>query len=152
MAKPKTPTPQGEYETPVQNWHELEWRPPNLLPDPVPDDGMVYRWVRYQTHGADDPANVSVRLREGWEPVRAEEQPAIQAVSDKVEDGTLKIGGLMLCKMPAARAQARDRYFAKQAAAQQAAVDNDVMRENNPRMPMLRPERKSSINFGGKFV
>jgi hypothetical protein len=125
------------------------WAPPTLLPDPKPQAGWDYRWIRIATQGQNDPMNISSKLREGWEPVRASDHPEIQTYIDP--NGQFKdnivIGGLMLCKTPTEMVEQRDAWFRKQAETQMQSVDNNFLRENDPRMPLFA-DRKSSVSFG----
>ena len=125
------------------------WAPPTLLPDPFPEPGYVFRWVRVSTLGTKDPMNVSAKLREGWEPVKASDHPEVHL--DIVEDGRFKdnivVGGLMLCKIPAEFVEQRNAYYTGQADAQMKSVDNNFMRENDPRMPLFA-DKKSKVSFG----
>jgi hypothetical protein len=126
-----------------------QWMPAELLPEPDKQPGYEYRWVRVSTLNAADPRNVSGKLREGWEPVGIEEQPKFQLMTDpnsRYKDN-IEIGGLLLCKTPVEFVAQRDAHFAKQAQAQMDAVDNTMMRQSDPRMPMFK-ERKSSTSFG----
>ena len=126
-----------------------QWMPAELLPEPDKQPGYEYRWVRVSTLNAADPRNVSGKLREGWEPVGIEEQPKFQLMVDpssRYKDN-IEIGGLLLCKTPSEFVKQRDEYFAKQSQAQMDAVDNTMMRQSDPRMPMFK-ERKSSTSFG----
>jgi hypothetical protein len=125
------------------------WAPASLLPDPTPEQGYVFRWVRMSTMNQADPTNISAKLREGWEPVKASAHPEIQLAaveSDKHRDNIV-IGGLMLCKIPTEMAEDRDAYYRTQAENQMHAVDNTFMRENDPRMPLFA-EKKSKVTFG----
>jgi hypothetical protein len=88
-------------------------------------------------------------MREGWEPVKAVDHPELM-LEGNAKTGNVEIGGLMLCKMPRERAQARDEYYAKQAQSQMESVDNSFMRNNDPRMPLFA-DRKSSTSRGGGF-
>jgi hypothetical protein len=126
-----------------------QWMPAELLPEPDKQFGYEYRWIRVSTLNAADPRNVSGKLREGWEPVGIEEQPKFQLMVDpssRYKDN-IEIGGLLLCKTPSEFVKQRDEYFAKQSQAQMDAVDNTMMRQSDPRMPMFK-ERKSSTSFG----
>lgn len=126
------------------------WAPPNLLPDPNPQDGYKFRWVRTSTLGVADPTNVSAKLREGWEPVKAADHPELQLMSDpnsRFKDG-VEIGGLLLCKIANDIVQQRDQYHAELAARQMESVDNNLMRESDPRMPISKPERSTRVSFG----
>lgn len=126
-----------------------QWMPPQLLPDPNPEEGYAFRWIRISSLGKDDATNISGKLREGWEPVRASDHPEIRlfgSTNGKFPD-SIEVGGLLLCKTPVEFTQQRDAYYRQQAEAQMASVDNTYMRENDPRMPMFK-ERKSTVTFG----
>lgn len=122
---------------------------PQLLPDPTPEAGYAYRWVRIATQGKDDPTNISGKLREGWEPVRASDHPEIRLFGQSEGNfpDSIQIGGLMLCKTPVEFVRQRAAYYQKQTDAQMQSVDNTYMRENDPRMPMFK-ERRSEVTFG----
>ena len=120
--------------------------PPSNLPDPTPEPGYLYRWVATHVMGQSDPTNVSKKMREGWEPVKAADHPELQLFGN--QSGNVEIGGLMLCKMSIEKAQARDEYYNRQAQNQMDSVDNHFMRNNDPRMPLFS-ERSSSTSRGG---
>jgi hypothetical protein len=125
------------------------WKPPELLPEPDKQPGFAYRWIRVATNGQADPRNLSAKLREGWEPVRAEEQPKFDMLVDpnsRYKDN-IEIGGLLLCKTPAEFVDQRSVYYSKQTQAQTDAVDNNLMRQSDPRMPLFK-ENKSSSSVG----
>ena len=123
--------------------------PPTALPDPTPEPGYVYRWVATHVLGQHEPTNVSRKFRDGWEPVKAVDHPELMIVGSE-KTGNVEIGGLMLCKMPAERARARDDYYEQQAQNQMESVDNHFMRNNNPMMPLFA-EKKSSVSRGAGF-
>jgi hypothetical protein len=123
--------------------------PAELLPEPDKQAGYAYRWVRTSTLNTADPRNLSAKLREGWEPVSIEEQPKFQLLVDpnsRFKDN-IEIGGLLLCKTPIEFVTQRNAYYAKQSDAQTDAVDNNLMRQSDPRMPLFN-ERKSTTSFG----
>ena len=127
----------------------LKWTPPQLLPDPEPEPGYAFRWIRLSTLSNPDPSNISAKLREGWEPVKANTQPKLFAMSNpnsRFPDG-VEIGGLLLCKTPVELTEQRNAYYQQQADAQMNSVDNNFMRENDPRMPLFS-DRKSKVTFG----
>ena len=110
---------------------------------------IAYRWIRVSTLNTSDPRNLSSKIREGWEPVALEEQPKFRLLADpqsRYKDN-IEIGGLLLCKTPEEFIEQRDEYYAKQTQAQTEAVDNNLMRQSDPRMPIFK-ERKSSTSFG----
>ena len=124
-----------------------DYRPPSQLPDPDPIPGYVYRWVRKTTRGQMDEINFGQRRSEGWEPVSPEEQPGlVQKMYGTPGSGLIEIGGLVLCKAPRERIEARARYFTEKARAAQEAVDRQMMKEQDPRMPILKPERTSRVS------
>jgi len=126
-----------------------QWMPPELLPEPDKQAGYAYRWIRVSMLNQPDPRNLSSKMREGWEPVRIEEQPKFKLLLDpnsRFKDN-IEIGGLLLCKTPEEFVDQRSEYYQKQTAAQTEAVDNNLMRQNDPRMPLFN-ERKSSSSFG----
>lgn len=128
---------------------EINWTPPALLPEPVQDPDYVYRWVRVSAMGVDDPMNINGKRREGFEPVMPEEQPHITSIRDPRSPfkNAIEIGGLLLCKAPRRMMEQREKYFADLTRKQQAAVDHNLMRENDARMPLFK-ESKSNTTFG----
>ena len=126
-----------------------QWMPPELLPEPDKQAGYAYRWIRVSMLNQADPRNLSAKLREGWEPVRVEEQPKYKLLVDpnsRFQDN-IEIGGLLLCKAPEEFVTQRAKYYSNQTQAQTEAVDNNLMRQSDPRMPLFK-ERKSSTSFG----
>lgn len=128
---------------------KMTWKPPSLLPDPKPNPDWEYRWVRTHIFGDADHANVSVRAREGWVPVKPEEVPEVaKELVGAAPKATVEIGGQMLCKMPKEMAEARTEYYANLTRRQEESVDNNLMRESNPRMPLDRPSKRTKVTFG----
>jgi hypothetical protein len=138
-----------DLETREQTTRKRSWQRPELLPSPEPEDGYKFHWVRVSTQGQVDATNVSSKIREGWEPVKASDHPEITMVSvenERFKDNVV-IGGLMLCKAPIEMVDERNDYYNQQAKAQMESVDNNLMRENDPRMPLFN-ERKTKVTFG----
>ena len=126
------------------------WQPPSLLDAPDAPEGYVYRWIRESMVGQEDKANMSKRIREGWEPVRAEDHPEFEAptVEDGKHAGVIGEGGLILAKMPIEIVEQRREYYRKMASDQMEAVDSNLMRESDSRMPISKPNRKTQVTFG----
>ncbi|NBS24516.1 MAG: hypothetical protein EBS78_11240 [Altererythrobacter sp.] len=125
------------------------WARPELLPTPNPEKGYVFRWIRTSIMGQFDPTNTSAKFREGWVPVKAEDHPEMQIFSDpqsRFKDN-VEVGGLVLCKAPQEMVDQRNEWYDQQAKSQMDAVDNTLMKTNDPRMPLFN-ERKSSVSFG----
>ena len=146
MAENKTPR---SLETRTETLRPQQWAPAELLPEPDKQPGFAYRWIRVSTLNNADPRNLSAKLREGWEPVKLQEQPKFQLLIDpnsRFKDN-VEVGGLLLCKTPLEFVDQRNEYYSKQADGQMQAVDNNLMRQNDPRMPLFN-ERKSTASFG----
>lgn len=125
------------------------WTRPEVLPSPNPEPGYEFRWIRVSSQGTTDATNVSSKLREGWEPVKASDHPEITLVTienDRFKDNVV-IGGLLLCKAPVELIEERSDYYKQQTRNQMESVDNNLMRENDPRMPLFH-ERKTKVTFG----
>jgi hypothetical protein len=125
------------------------WQRPEVLPTPEPEDGYAFRWVRVSMLGQVDATNVSSKLREGWEPVRAEDYPQFTVLNveqERFADNIVQ-GGLMLCKAPQEIVDERTEHYEQQSRNQIQSVDNNLMRENDARMPLFN-ERKTKVTFG----
>ena len=138
-----------ELESRATSERPKQWMPPELLPEPDKQAGFAYRWIRVSTLNNADPRNLSAKLREGWEPVKLSEQPKFQLLIDpnsRFKDN-IEIGGLLLCKTPKEFVEQRNEYYQRQTQAQTEAVDNNLMRQSDARMPIFK-ERKSTTSFG----
>jgi hypothetical protein len=146
MAENRTPR---EIQTRNADERPKQWQVPELLPEPDKQAGYAYRWIRISTLNNVDPRNLSAKLREGWEPVKSEEQPKFQLLVDpnsRFKD-SIEIGGLLLCKTPIEFVEQRNAHYSNLTQSQTEAVDNNLMRQSDPRMPIFN-ERKSSSSFG----
>lgn len=127
------------------------WAPPSRLDAPKAPPGYVHRWIRISVRGEDDKTNAYQRLREGWEPVRADEYPEFHApvIDEGKYTGIIGNGGLMLCRIPVETANERSAYYGTRAREQMVAVDEDLMKDQHPSMPISR-SRQSRVSFGGR--
>lgn len=127
------------------------WAPPSHLEAPKPPAGYVHRWIRVAMRGEEDKMNVNSKLREGWEPVRADEYPDFEApvIDDGRYAGVIGQGGLMLCRLPVETAHERSAYYGNRTREQMVAVDQDLMKEQHPSMP-IHQSRQSRVSFGGR--
>ena len=127
------------------------WVPPSSLDAPPAPDGFRYRWIRAESVGFQDTKNISSRIREGYELVRAEE---VENASDfpVVDEGRYKgvvgVGGLLLAKVPIEIAKQRQQYMTDRHKQKTEALDNDLMKEQDNRMP-INIDRQSRVTFGG---
>lgn len=138
-----------ELDTRTEAERPKQWVRPETLPQPDKQPGYAYRWVRVSMMNQADARNISSKLREGWEPVRIEEQPKFQLLVDpnsRFKDN-IEVAGLLLCKMPSEFVEQRKEYFEGQTQAQAESVDNNFMRESDSRMPLFK-ERKATTSFG----
>lgn len=125
------------------------WKPAALLPQPDPQAGYEFRYVRVGANGSADLINYSKRKREGWEPVKLKDHPELDVVTDvgsRFPEG-VEIGGLLLCKNAVENVAARKEHYADIANQQMNSVDETYLRQNDPRMPLMKPERRSRTTF-----
>ncbi len=132
-----------ELETREQAVRRKSWTPPSTLPNPIKEDGYAYRYIRQSILGQPDDRNMMSKQDEGWVPVKREDHPELQ-FSGKTS-GLVEIGGLVLCKTPTEFVEQRNEWFRRHTDDQSNAVDANLMRENDPRMPMFS-ERKSTTS------
>jgi len=128
------------------------WAPPSMLEAPPAPDGFSHRWIRAETRGFDDQKNLSAKMREGWELVRADEYPDFElpVISSGKYEGVFGVGGLILARLPEETAREREDYFRTRSNEQMQAVDADLMRENqHSTMTINKPDRQSRVTFGG---
>ena len=149
MADERTPRSHDSRAEDVRESND-SWVPSSILPTPDPQDGWVFRWVRTSAMGQSDNTNVSQKFRDGWIAVEAEEHPELHIQSDINSrfKGNIEVGGLLLCKAPKEKMDARNAHYQDLAEKQMESVDNNYMRENDPRMPLLRPEKSTRTTFG----
>jgi hypothetical protein len=129
---------------------ELLYVPPNQLDAPKAKPGIVHRWVRVSLMGVDDDKNLSLRRREGWEPVRQEEHPEFlgSVHSEGRFSGVVGVGDLILMKWTEEGLAAKRRYVESKTDRLQSALDSSLFREQDPRMP-ITVDRKSRVSTGG---
>ena len=148
MTDTRTPRKSATRETETRR---KPWAPPSHLSAPEAPEGFVHRWVRVAMRGEEDKMNVTSKLREGWEPVRKDEYPDYEAptIDDGRYAGVIGQGGLMLCRMPEQTARERNEYYGGRTREQMTAVDQDLMKEQHPSMP-IHNDRQSRVTFGGR--
>ena len=138
-----------DVETRATQERPKQWKAPEILPQINKEEGYSYRFIRTSTMGVPDAKNVSAKFREGWEPVKASDHPEAFAMSDpnsQFED-SIEIGGLLLCKTDEELTKQRDEYYSQKTGQVMESVDNNFMRDQDPRMPLFN-ERKSKTTFG----
>jgi len=138
-----------ELETRSEVERPKSWQPASALPEPDKQPGYDYRWIRVASMGQQDAKNVSAKLREGWEPVRIEEQPKFKFLTDANSQfkDNIEIAGLLLCKIPSEFMVQRKEHFTKVTRDNIQAVDSNFMRESDARMPLFN-EKRSTTSFG----
>jgi hypothetical protein len=126
------------------------WTPPSSLDAPPAPTGFRHRWIRAETMGFDDTKNMAAQLRSGWELVRADEYPDgnYPTMDEGKYAGVIGVGGLLLARIPEEIAKSREAYFAKQTKDRDDAVNNDLMKEQHPSMP-INTDRQTRVTFGG---
>ena len=126
------------------------WTPPSSLDAPPAPDGFRHRWIRAESLGFNDTKNISGRLRSGYELVRADEyeDSDYPVITDGKHAGVIGVGGLMLARVPEEIAKQRQEYMTNRHQDRSDAVENDLMKEQDSRMP-INVERQSRVTFGG---
>ena len=125
------------------------WRAPDVLPTPDARAGWAHRWVRISTLGTADPSNISAKLREGYEPCKAEDYPELMlhAATEGRFKGNIEVGGLLLCRIPEEFMVQRSQHYDGQNKAQVESVDNSFLRQSDARMPLFA-EKSTKVSFG----
>ena len=138
-------------DTRVKTQRKRVWQRPSSLDAPPAPDGYIHRWIRSEVQGFQDTKNVINRLREGYELVRADEYPDwhLPTIEDGKHAGVIGVGGLLLARIPEENIAQRNDYYAGLTKDQITAVDNDLMKDAHPSMPISKPERQSRVTFGG---
>ena len=126
------------------------WTPPSSLDAPPAPDGFHHRWIRSETMGFDDTKNMAGKLRSGYELVRADEYPDqdYPVLDQGKYKGVIGVGGLLLARISTELVKSREEYFNKLTKARDEAVDNDLMKEQHPGMP-INNDRQTRVTFGG---
>ena len=137
-------------QTRVKEERKKVWTPPSSLDAPPAPDGYKHRWLRAESMGFDDTSNMSAKLRSGYELVRADQYPDANypTVQDGKYKGVIGVGGLLLARIPEEIVESRKEYFAKQTKDKVDAIENDLMKEQHPSMP-INNERQTRVTFGG---
>jgi hypothetical protein len=138
-----------ELDTRAEMQRPTSWQAPETLPSPNPRPGISHRWVRTSMGGQSDVQNVSSKLREGYEPVKAEDYPEMMmhASAEGRFKGNIEVGGLVLCSIPSEFLVQRDAHFARINKATMESVDNNFMKDNDPRMSKFS-EKSTKVTFG----
>ena len=143
--------PSRESETREKVSRRKPWAPPSQLDAPPAPAGFKHRWIRAETVGQPDNKNVSARLREGWEFVRANEYPELEwpTIDSGKWNGVIAVGGLMLARIPEETIAERNSYFNQLTKDKDDAIANDPLKDQHPSMPVSN-ESRSRVSFGGK--
>ena len=137
-------------QTRVKQEKPKVWAPPSSLDAPPAPDGYRHRWIRAESMGFDDTKNMSGKIRSGWDLVRGDEYPDYDypTVNDGKYAGVIGVGGLVLARIPEELAKQREAYYAQMNADRNEALENDLMKEQHPSMP-INQERQTRVTFGG---
>ena len=137
-------------ETRTKTERPKEYKPPSSLDAPPAPDGFRHRWIRAESMGFNDTKNIHGRLRSGYELVRADEydDDTYPTVLDGKHAGVIGVGGLLLARIPEELAQQRMDYQRRQTEGQDEAIENDLLRDQDKRMP-ISVDRNSKHTFGG---
>jgi hypothetical protein len=137
-------------QTRVKQERPKVWTPPSSLDAPPAPDGYRHRWIRAESMGQDDTKNMSGKIRSGWDLVRSDEYPDYDypTVNDGKYAGVIGVGGLVLARIPEELAKQREAYFNQMTQDRNEALENDVLKEQHPSMP-INQDRQTRVTFGG---
>ena len=150
MEKDKTIKTSRASQTRAKQEKPKVWTPPSSLDAPPAPDGYRHRWIRAESMGFDDTKNMSGKVRSGWDLVRADEYPEhdYPSVNEGRYAGVIGVGGLVLARIPEELAKQREAYFQQMTQDRNDALDNDVLKEQHPSMP-INQDRQTRVTFGG---
>ena len=137
-------------QTRVKQERPKVWTPPSSLDAPPAPDGYRHRWIRAESMGQDDTKNMSGKIRSGWDLVRGDEYPDYDypTVNDGKYAGVIGVGGLVLARIPEELAKQREAYYNQMTQDRNEALENDVLKEQHPSMP-INQDRQTRVTFGG---
>ena len=137
-------------QTRVKEERPKVWTPPSSLDAPPAPDGSRHRWIRAESMGQDDSRNMSGKIRSGWDLVRSDEYPDedYPTVAEGKHAGVIGVGGLLLARIPEELAKQREAYYQQMNADRNEALENDLMKEQHPSMP-INQDRQTRVTFGG---
>jgi hypothetical protein len=149
MTKENIKTPRAS-QTRTAEKRPTTWTPPSSLDAPPAPAGFRHRWIRTEVLGFDDTKNMSGKIRSGWELVRADEYPdtVYPEIKDGKYSGVIGVGGLVLARIPEEVAKSREAYFNKQTQDREEAINNDLLKDQHPSMP-INSDRQTRVTFGG---
>ena len=126
------------------------YKPPSSLDAPPAPDGYRHRWIRAESVGFQDSKNIFGRLREGYELVRADEykDSDYPIVHEGKYAGVIGVGGLLLARIPEELSKSRSEYQKQLSEGQDEAIENDLLKDQDKRMP-IKVDRSSKHTFGG---
>ena len=150
MEKDKKIKTSRASQTRVKEERPKVWTPPSSLDAPPAPDGYRHRWIRAESMGFDDTKNMSGKMRSGWDLVRSDEYPDSNypSVNDGKYAGVIGVGGLVLARIPEELAKQREAYFNQMTQDRNDALENDVLKEQHPSMP-INQDRQTRVTFGG---
>ena len=150
MTKDKSNKTSRASETRVKEEKPKVWSPPSSLDAPPAPDGYRHRWLRAESMGFDDTKNITGKIRSGWELVRADEYPNedYPSVTTGKYAGVIGVGGLVLARITEELAKSREQYYKQKTEDRNEALENDVLKEQHPSMP-INQERQTRVTFGG---
>ena len=137
-------------QTRAKTTKKTVWTPPSSLDAPPAPDGYHHRWIRAETMGFDDTKNMAGKLRSGYELVRADEYPETDypTINDGKYQGVIGVGGLLLARISTELVQSRKEYFDNLTRQKDEAIENDLLKEQHPGMP-IDHDRQTRVTFGG---
>jgi hypothetical protein len=120
------------------------------LDAPEARPGYVQRWVATSIQGKDTPDNVYKRMREGWEPRKAEtvKSKLFPTINHGQWQGCTGIEGMLLCEMPKERHLAMKQYYLNKNGEQNESVAGDLDALGRRNGLPIHQDRRSETSRG----
>ena len=107
---------------------DTAWKPPSLLDAPEPRPGYTQRWIATSIQGKETPDNVYKRMREGWEPRKADTVKAqlYPTINHGQWAGSIGIEGMLLCEMPKEKHKSMKNYYQNKSSEANEAIAGEL--------------------------
>lgn len=133
-----------------QSRPDTAWKPPSLLDAPEPRPGHTQRWIATSIQGRETPDNVYKRMREGWNPRKADtvKDSLFPTINHGQWAGSIGIEGMLLCEMPVEKHRQMKNYYNNKSVEANQSVAGDLDALGRKTGQPIYQERKSTSSRG----
>ena len=133
-----------------QSRPDTAWKPPSLLDAPEPRPGYTQRWIATSIQGKETPDNVYKRMREGWEPRKADtvKEKLFPTINHGQWAGSIGIEGMLLCEMPVEKHRQMKDYYHNRSVEANESIAGDLEALGRKTGQPIYQDRKSSMSRG----